>query len=107
MALLQFKPPVKYSEQKEIFKEFLQHFKTFESTSESAATEAIEDLRIDEDDLSDDDELMDEIDGNARTRRGAARQRREPKVKYMQVLQDVADRTRNNVVIELNDLDTV
>ncbi|EER25937.1 DNA replication licensing factor mcm7, putative [Coccidioides posadasii C735 delta SOWgp] len=106
MALLQFKAPVKYSEQKEVLKDFLEHFKTLESASESAATEAIEGLHIDEDDLSDDDELMDEIDGNARTRRTAAKQRKEPKLKYMQILQDVADRVKSNIVIELDDLDT-
>ncbi|KAI1920747.1 DNA replication licensing factor MCM7 [Ophidiomyces ophidiicola] len=105
MALLQYKAPVKYSEQKELFKEFLQHFKSFESASESAATEAIEGLHIEENDISDDDDIMEEINGDTPGGRSARRRNRQPKLKYMQVLQDVADRTKNNVLIELDDLD--
>lgn len=49
MALLQYPAPVDYGAQLNAFKDFLQHFKTTESTSESAATEAFEDLHIDGD----------------------------------------------------------
>lgn len=38
---------------------------------------------------------------------GAARRNRHNKVKYMQILQDVADRTRTEILIDLNDLDAV
>lgn len=100
MALLQYRAPVKYSELKEIFKDFLQHFKSFESES----ADAIEDLRLNEDN-DDEDELMDEDADGAR---GTGRTRpRDPKVKYMQTLQDIADREKNNIVIELDDLESV
>lgn len=103
MALLQYTAPVNYSEQKQLFKEFLENFKTFESASESSATEAIEDLRIDaDDDVDGDDAMQDDEYGQQTTRR-----KREPKLKYMQVLQNAADRATNNVIIELDDLDTV
>ena len=49
MALLQYPAPVDYAAQQAAFKDFLLHFKSFESASENAATEAIEDLHIDED----------------------------------------------------------
>lgn len=37
----------------------------------------------------------------------ANQRRRRTKAKYMEMLQDIADRTRSNVLIDLNDLDTV
>jgi DNA replication licensing factor MCM7 len=91
MSLFPYRAPVKYAEQKDIFKDFLQHYKSFESA------DAIEDLRLDEDD--DEDEEME--DGTTE------RRRRDPKVKYMQILQDIADRVKDNIVIELDDLDSV
>ncbi|PGH30831.1 minichromosome maintenance protein 7 (cell division control protein 47) [[Emmonsia] crescens] len=101
MALLQYRAPVKYAVQQDIFKDFLETFKSFESASENAATEAIEGLHIDGDDTSDEYDFMDDADGQrARNTRS-----KEPKLKYMQMLQDVADRTRTNILIELDDLD--
>ncbi|EAW13889.1 DNA replication licensing factor MCM7 [Aspergillus clavatus NRRL 1] len=104
MALLQYHAPVDYAAQLDSFKDFLQHFKSFESASEAAATEAIEDLRIDEDGTSDEYDFMDDVD--EANGGGARRRRREPKLKYMQILQDIADRERTNVLIELDDLAT-
>ena len=97
MALLQYRAPVKYSEQQAIFKDFLQHFKSFETA------DAIEDLNLHED--VDEDDLMEDAgeDGEQTNER----RKREPKVKYMQILQDVADRVKSNVVIELDDLQSV
>lgn len=106
MALLQYHAPVDYGAQLNAFKDFLQHFKTLQSTSESAATEAIEDLHIDGDRTSDEYDFMDDVGDDAQ-RPGADRTRREPKLKYMQMLQDVADRERPNILIELDDLATV
>jgi DNA replication licensing factor MCM7 len=104
MALLQYPAPVDYATQQEAFKDFLKHFKSFESASEASATEAIEDLHIDGDRTSDEYDFMDDADeGLGRT----ARRRRDPKQKYMQMLQDVANRDRNNILIELDDLQTV
>lgn len=106
MSLLQYPAPVDYAAQLDSFKDFLQHFKTFESASEAAATEAIEDLHIDGDGTSDEYDFMEDADGeNGEQRPG--RKQREPKLKYMQMLQDVADRERTNILIELDDLMTV
>lgn len=108
MALLQYHAPVDYAAQLDAFKDFLTHFKTFESASASAATEAIEDLHIDGDRTSDEYDFMDDAeDENGAQREGSGRRRREPKLKYMQMLQDVADRERTNILIELDDLATV
>lgn len=62
MALVQYPPPVDYAAQLNAFKDFLQHFKTFESASEAAATEAIEDLHIDGDATSDEYDFMDDVE---------------------------------------------
>ncbi|KAI9924999.1 hypothetical protein ASPWEDRAFT_118579 [Aspergillus wentii DTO 134E9] len=105
MALLQYPAPVDYAAQLDVFKDFLKHFKTFESASESAATEALEDLHIDGDGTSDEYDFMEDAE-NEGGAQGAGRRRREPKLKYMQMLQDVADRERTNVLIELDDLIT-
>ncbi|PGH27874.1 hypothetical protein AJ80_00424 [Polytolypa hystricis UAMH7299] len=94
MALLQHRAPVKYSDQKEIFKDFLQNFKSFESE------EALGDLRLDGD--ADYDFMEDAEDGQGTTER----RRRDPKKKYIQMLQDIADRQKHNVIIELDDLNT-
>lgn len=104
MALLQYKAPVQYSAQQDIFKDFLQNFKSFESASESAATDAIEDLNIDEDA---DYDFMDDEETNGNGQGTTNRRQRTPKLKYMKILQDVADRAKSNIVIELDDLDTV
>jgi DNA replication licensing factor MCM7 len=104
MALNQYPAPVDYAGQLDAFKDFLKHFKSSESASASAATEAIEDLHIDEDGTSDEYDFMDDVnEGNAQSR-GARRRNREQKLKYMQMLQDVADRERADVLIELDDL---
>ncbi|KAJ9388787.1 hypothetical protein DTO063F5_2435 [Paecilomyces variotii] len=105
MALLQFPAPVDYPAQLDAFKDFLKHFKTFESASESAATEAIEDLHIDGDTTSDEYDFMDDVEQDGAGRTGRNRRRREPKQKYMQMLQEVADRERNHILIELDDLE--
>jgi hypothetical protein len=106
MALLQYQAPVDYAAQLDAFKDFLQHFKTLQSTSEAAATEAMEDLNIDGDRTSDEYDFMDDVDDEGAGTRGASR-RREPKLKYMQILQDIANREVSNIVIELDDLDVV
>ncbi|KAJ9360342.1 hypothetical protein DTO027B9_1326 [Paecilomyces variotii] len=106
MALLQYPAPVEYPAQLDAFKDFLKHFKTFESASESAATEAIEDLHIDGDTTSDEYDFMDDVEqGGAGGTGRTNRRRREPKQKYMQMLQEVADRERNHILIELDDLE--
>jgi DNA replication licensing factor MCM7 len=107
MALLQYPAPVDYTAQLSAFKDFLTHFKSFESASESAATQAIEDLHIDEDRTGDEYDFMDDAEEESGGPGRTSRRRRNPKNKYMKVLQDVANRDRTNILIELDDLDTV
>src|SRR5215471_9390951 len=104
MSLLRYPPPVDYVAQQQVFKDFLQNFRSFESASESAATEAIEGLHIDEDGTSDEYDFLEDMEnGDVQVERRGKR----PKLKYMQMLQDIADRVKTNIVIELDDLDTV
>ncbi|OQE31975.1 hypothetical protein PENSTE_c001G05423 [Penicillium steckii] len=105
MALLQYQAPVDYAAQLDGFKDFLQHFKTLQSSSEAAATEAMEDLNIDGNRTSDEYDFMDDVDDGEGAQTRGARRRREPKLKYMQILQDVSNRDSANVIIELDDLD--
>ena len=71
----------------------------------STATEldAIGDLNLDGD--GDEYDFMEDAAGDKDGRRNGAS--REPKRKYMDMLQKVADRQTNEVVIELDDLDNV
>lgn len=95
MALRDFKAPVNYETQQKAFEEFLNHFKT---SPEHTITTAIGDITIDDDDLSDDDDLMG--DGETRPRE----QRSAPQLKYKNMMQELANRKINEVVIQLNDL---
>lgn len=107
MALLQYHSPVDYAAQLDGFKDFLKHFKTLQSSSETAATEAMEDLNIDGDRTSDEYDFMDDVDDEEGPDTRGARNRREPKLKYMQILQDVANRDVSHIMIELDDLEVV
>lgn len=53
------------------------------------------------------DDAYDSANGSheVQQRRGAAT--RSPKLKYMKMLQDVADRARSQILIDLDDLDAV
>ncbi|KAI9752925.1 MAG: Mcm2-7 hexameric complex component [Chaenotheca gracillima] len=105
MALLRQKNPVEYETQQAAFEEFLQYFKS--SSSENAATSALRDLNIDDDGLSDEYDFVDDVaDGDGAGRRARPTRGRDPKTKYMDVLQDVADRKSAEVVIDLDDLDS-
>ncbi|KAJ5172585.1 DNA replication licensing factor MCM7 [Penicillium capsulatum] len=104
MALLQYHAPVDYAAQLDGFKDFLQHFKTLQSKSEASATEAMEDLNIDGNRTSDEYDFMDDAEDGEGAGTRAARRHREPKLKYMQILQDIANRDSSNIVIELDDV---
>ncbi|KAJ5787727.1 hypothetical protein N7457_002717 [Penicillium paradoxum] len=104
MSLLQYPPPVDYSAQLNGFKDFLKGFKTFQSSSEAAATEALEDLNINDGQTSDEYDFMDDADETEGANTRGARRHREPKLKYMQILQDVANRDQSHILIELDDL---
>ncbi|MCJ1282107.1 Mcm2-7 hexameric complex component [Xylographa opegraphella] len=107
MALPTARPPVDYQLQQPAFEDFLSSFKSSASASELSATNALQSLNIEEDHLSDEYDFMDDAaDGAVPTRssqrRGADR---EPKRKYMGILQKVADRQTSEICIELDDLD--
>ena len=107
MALLQYRAPVDYEAQQEAFRDFLESFKTSQTTSEDAAVDAIDDLNLNGDHTSDEYDFMDDAaDGDADRTRRAGRSR-PAKRKYMDILQDVADREQSSVLIELDDLQEV
>lgn len=83
-----------------MFEDFL---KTFKSTTVDAADQ-LEGLNIGEDAESDEYDFMDEDEESANRTRNRDRN---PKQKYIQMLQDVADRARSEIQIDLDDLDTV
>ncbi|KAJ4514849.1 DNA replication licensing factor MCM7 [Exophiala dermatitidis] len=98
MALLQHKALVDYEKQLEAFQSFLEKFET-SKTSTDAAAEAIDDLHLNGDHTSDEYDFMDDVsEGHS------GNSRRRPKRKYMDMLQEVANRERQNVLVELDDL---
>ncbi|KAK6538120.1 Mcm2-7 hexameric complex component [Orbilia ellipsospora] len=77
---------IDYNKQQSAFQDFLKGFKT----SQADPAQALEDLHIDDED--------EEVFGASRDR--------SPKVKYMEILQKVANRDLEAVTIELDDLDS-
>ena len=87
----------------EAFEDFL---KSFKSTTSSEATDALSHLNIEDEEV----ELVDTPRRrSARNARGSRRQQAvpEPKLKYMEQLQEVANRERSSITIELEDLKQV
>ncbi|KAK3185333.1 DNA replication licensing factor MCM7 [Lecanicillium sp. MT-2017a] len=103
MALREFKSPVNYGDHQKAFEEFLTDFKT---SPEHTITTAMGNVTIDEDDLSDEYDFMDEDDETGERRRQQKEQRRSPQYKYKLALQELANRTSEEVVIDLDDLAT-
>ena len=101
MALLQHKALADYEKQLEAFSDFLEKFET-SKTSSDAAAEAIDGLHLDGDHTSDEYDFMDDVADEDRTR-----SRRRSKRKYVDMLQEVANRERQNIVVELDDLQEV
>ncbi|KAJ9606198.1 DNA replication licensing factor MCM7 [Cladophialophora chaetospira] len=95
MALLQHKALADYEKQLDAFQSFLEKFETSKTTD--AAAEAVDALHLDGDHTSDEYDFMDDVADEDRSRR-------RPKRKYVDMLQEVADRERQNIVIELDDL---
>lgn len=79
------------------FVDFLQNFKS----SSTEAADQLENLNLNGDGEEAEYDMVDDSDDPA------PQGRRRTKAKYMEMLQDIADRTRTNVLIDLNDLDTV
>lgn len=106
MALPQLAAPVNYDDQLDAFKDFLSHFKAFETSTEDLTAEAMRELHLDGDGTSDEYDFMDDAqDGAQQTT--SRRTKREPVKKYMKLLQKIADREENHILVELDDLDTV
>jgi DNA replication licensing factor MCM7 len=91
------------------FEDFLKTFKSSASTTEASATRALQGLHIDEDGLSDEYDFMDDAGEREGVDRSAGQngRARDPKLKYMEILQSVADRLTSEICIELDDLDAV
>ncbi|KAK0746087.1 MCM2/3/5 family-domain-containing protein [Schizothecium vesticola] len=101
MALLSYRNPVDYEAQLAAFGEFLNEFKT---SPEHTITTALGNIDINEDDLSDEYDFMEEDDGANERRRRDKERRRKPQHKYKDMLQDLADRKVNEILIDLDDL---
>lgn len=86
------------------FEAFLDTFKT---SPEESLTQAIGDVTIGEDDLSDDEYDMVEDDEARETRRKQKEASRGPQLKYKLMLQELADRKVDEVMIDLDDLSNV
>lgn len=65
------------------------------------------DVTIDEDDLSDEYDFMDEDDEAGERRRQEKEKRRAPQYKYRQLLQELANRTIDEITIDLDDVAAV
>lgn len=106
MALLQYRNIVDYEAQQAAFEDFLKGFKT---SPQDSITHAIGQISIAEDDLSDEYDFMDEDeDDNAheqRRRQKAAQ--KGPKHKYDEVMQRLADRSVDEILVELDDVASV
>ena len=88
------------------FEDFLTSFKSTASDLDPAATNALEHLHLEEDGLSDEYDFMEDVeDGKAGRRKPG--QYPDPKRKYMDMLQQVADRKLSEVTIDLDDLENV
>ncbi|KAH7417392.1 MCM2/3/5 family-domain-containing protein [Cadophora sp. MPI-SDFR-AT-0126] len=102
MSLLTFRSPVNYEEHQLAFEDFLS---TFKASPKSELAGALHEMNIDEDDFSDDYDFMDDDDDEGQESRRRARvQPKVPKLKYMEVLQKVADRYEDEITIDLDDL---
>lgn len=99
MALLQHKTLADYEKQVVAFQSFLEKFETSKT---NAATEAIGSLQIDGDHTSDEYDFMDDLPEH-----DSSDARRRPKRKYLDMLLDVSNRERPDVLIELDDLQEV
>ncbi|KAI0394835.1 DNA replication licensing factor mcm7 [Xylariaceae sp. FL0594] len=103
MALLQYRNIVNYEAQQAAFEDFLVNFKT---SPEQNITHAIGQINIDDDDLSDEYDFMDQDDDAHEQRRREKAASKLPKHKYAEMLQKLADRSIDEVLIELDDLVT-
>ena len=97
-GLLTYRAPVDYEQQQAAFEDFLSSYKTAGTSEDSTNGHADGDGTSDEYDFMDDAE-----DGEGQR----SRRRGEPRAKYQELLQEIADRKRDHIYIDLDDLDEV
>lgn len=90
---------------KAAFEDFLTNYKSTATSSDQLAADALQDLNLEEDGLSDEYDFMDDVENGKESR--STGQFPAPKRKYMDMLQKVVDRQTNEVIVELDDLDNV
>jgi DNA replication licensing factor MCM7 len=78
----------------------------FKTSPEQTLTHAIGQINIDDDDLSDEYDFMDDDDEAQEQRRREKAASKQPKHKYADMMQKLADRSIDEVLIELDDLVT-
>ncbi|KAI4153255.1 MAG: hypothetical protein LQ341_000559 [Variospora aurantia] len=103
MALLTLRSPVDYAAQQAAFEDFLTGYKST-TTDLDIPANALQELTIDGDNTSDEYDFMDDITA-AKEKQRPVQQTKGPSKKYMDQLQEVVDRKRDEVLIELDDLD--
>lgn len=86
------------------FENFLSEFKT---SPEKQIIDTLSNLDIDADDLSDEYDFLDDDDEGQNRRQREKARKRLPQHKYKEVLQKLADRQADEIVIDLDDLATV
>jgi len=121
MALLSFKSQVEYDQQQSksdhltgqlrarrltsflsvAFESFLGAFKTSKTTS---VADGLLDMNIDDDDISDEYDFAESDEEAQKAQRAARKEIWMPHKKYMDILQEVANRQQDEVTIELDDL---
>ncbi|CBX90187.1 similar to DNA replication licensing factor mcm7 [Plenodomus lingam JN3] len=97
MALFNTNAPVNYDEQEAAFVDFL---KTFKSSSTEAADQ-LENLNLN----GDGEDEYDMVDGEDDPAPNGTQSRNKSKLKYMDMLQDIANRMRDEIQIDLNDIE--
>ncbi|KAL9092473.1 MAG: hypothetical protein Q9159_000820 [Coniocarpon cinnabarinum] len=95
-TLPQYPPQVDYDQQQAAFQDFLASFKTTGSSDELNGS------NLDEDGTSDEYDFMEDVVGGDTN---DYRRQRDPKHKYMRLLQEVADRKREHIYVDLDDLE--
>jgi len=76
----------------------------FKTSNTTSFVDGVLDMNIDDDDISDEYDFAESDEEAQEARRAARKQGSMPHHKYMDVLQEVANRQRDEVTIELDDL---
>ncbi|ROW11011.1 hypothetical protein VMCG_00894 [Cytospora schulzeri] len=101
MALLQWKAPVDYEAQLSAFKTFLQDFKASPADS---LTHALGGMDIAEDALDDEYDFMDDDNDEEELHRQERADRKKPYHKYKDLMQQLANRKIDEVLVDLDDV---